>query len=74
MLLFKLLVRSLFGVYLFLLNVAMFVKGQQEIGLYAICNIPEQTELFFDYCKHGDGTTTTANLARMKSKLSTKPK
>jgi hypothetical protein len=41
------------------------VRGQQEIGLYAIGNIPEQTELFFDYYKHGDGTT--------KNKWATKP-
>lgn len=52
----------------------LFVSGQQEIGLFAICNIPEQTELFFDYYKHGDGTTTTTKLARMKSKWATKPK
>lgn len=28
---------------------AMFVKGEQQIGFYAKTNIPEQTELFFDY-------------------------
>ena len=43
-----------------------FVNGQQEIGLYAIGHIPEQTELFFDYYKHGDGSKATT---RMKKQL-----
>jgi hypothetical protein len=38
--------------------------------LFAICNIPEQTELFFDYYKHGDDTTkpTGTKMARIKNK------
>ena len=28
---------------------AFFVRGEQQIGFYAIHDIPEQTELFFDY-------------------------
>ena len=27
----------------------MFVQGEQRIGFYAIQDIPEQHELFFDY-------------------------
>lgn len=55
------------------LLLALFVRGQQEIGLYAICYIPEQTELLFDYGKHGDDTTTNTMLARMKMKWAIKP-
>jgi hypothetical protein len=29
--------------------VVLFVKGEQRIGFFASRNIPEQTELFFDY-------------------------
>jgi hypothetical protein len=35
--------------YLFSLVVVLFVKGEQRIGFFASQNIPEQTELFFDY-------------------------
>ena len=41
-----------------------FVNGQQEIGLYAIGHIPEQTELFFDYYKHGDGSKATSRMKK----------
>ena len=65
---------SILPVCSFSLLIALFVKGQQEIGLYAIRNIPEQTELFFNYYKHSEGTTTTTKLARMKNKWTAKPK